>query len=248
MRGRELITLFGRVAAVWPVKARAQQPERMRCIGVIVPFTVDDSEVQGRVGAFLQELQHLGWAIGLILVALTVWPSRSTPALAVEPQIITPDTTLFKFSSETKGSKKFCSLLLAAVKLPSGITFNALANRFGSDIQNIIFGYEIEAFESKFRQGRQSDTKLKIKEASISSDIFSSKGSVERAPDNDLVVYVINDTATAVSNFIATVTKGSYTINVELSDGRSLTYVIKGDASLSDAADKWTKCTIQIAK
>jgi len=65
---REFITLLGGAAAAtslsWPFAARAEEGERMRRIGVIVPFVADDSEAQGRIGAFLQELQQLGWIIG----------------------------------------------------------------------------------------------------------------------------------------------------------------------------------------
>jgi hypothetical protein len=59
---REFITLIGGVAA-WPLAARAQQGERVRRIGVLLPATADDAVFQARVAAFLQELALLGWII-----------------------------------------------------------------------------------------------------------------------------------------------------------------------------------------
>jgi ABC-type uncharacterized transport system substrate-binding protein len=64
MKRRQFITLLGGAAAAWPLAARAQQGERMRRIGVLMTFPADDPEAQARVGALLQGLQQLGWAIG----------------------------------------------------------------------------------------------------------------------------------------------------------------------------------------
>jgi putative ABC transport system substrate-binding protein len=63
MRRREFITLIGAVVT-WPLTAHAQQPERARCIGVLMPFAKDDVEGQARVTTFLRELQRLGWTEG----------------------------------------------------------------------------------------------------------------------------------------------------------------------------------------
>jgi putative ABC transport system substrate-binding protein len=64
MRRREFITLLGSAAASWPLAARAQQPERMRRIGALIPQAADNPESQIIVGAFLQGLQELGWTLG----------------------------------------------------------------------------------------------------------------------------------------------------------------------------------------
>src|SRR5262245_57783206 len=72
MKRREFITLLGGAAA-WPIAARAQQRERMRRIGIIVPASSDDAEYQVRVGALLQELQQLGWIIGRNIRIDTRW-------------------------------------------------------------------------------------------------------------------------------------------------------------------------------
>jgi len=63
MRRRDLITLLG-ASAAWPLAARAQQPERMRRIGVLSSLAADDPETQARHAAFLQGLQQWGWTTG----------------------------------------------------------------------------------------------------------------------------------------------------------------------------------------
>ena len=65
MRRREFITLLGgAAAAAWPLAAQAQQPERMRRIGVLLNAASVDSNYQSWFEAFLQALQELGWIDG----------------------------------------------------------------------------------------------------------------------------------------------------------------------------------------
>src|SRR5246127_3972528 len=63
-RRREFITLLGGAAAAWPLAARAQQGERMRRIGVLMPLVAGDPEAQVRSTVFAQSLQQLGWTVG----------------------------------------------------------------------------------------------------------------------------------------------------------------------------------------
>ena len=64
MQRREFIKLIGGAAAAWPLRARAQQPDRMRRIGVLMNLAADDPESPARVAAFAQGLQELGWTMG----------------------------------------------------------------------------------------------------------------------------------------------------------------------------------------
>jgi putative tryptophan/tyrosine transport system substrate-binding protein len=59
MRRREFIAGLGSAAA-WPVVGWAQQPERMRRIGMLLPAAADDPQFQARVAAFYQGLSPTG--------------------------------------------------------------------------------------------------------------------------------------------------------------------------------------------
>jgi putative ABC transport system substrate-binding protein len=72
MKRREFITLIGGAAA-WPAAARAQQPDRIRRIGVFMSLAADDPEGQARLAAFLQGLQGFGWTVGRNLLIDTRW-------------------------------------------------------------------------------------------------------------------------------------------------------------------------------
>src|SRR5262249_56956014 len=64
MRRREFIALLGSSVIAWPLAASAQQGERMRRIGVLLPAAANDPEFQARIRAFQQELEQSGWSIG----------------------------------------------------------------------------------------------------------------------------------------------------------------------------------------
>src|SRR5262249_32735296 len=63
MKRREFIMLLGG-ATTWPLAVHAQQAERMRRIGILLPAAADDAIYQTRVAAFLQALALLGWTVG----------------------------------------------------------------------------------------------------------------------------------------------------------------------------------------
>jgi putative ABC transport system substrate-binding protein len=97
MRRRDFITLVGGAATAWPLAARAQQPDRMRRIGVLIPGAADDPEFQARVGAFLQGLQLLGWTIGRNVRIDTRWATTDAAEIrrhAAELAALAPDVIL----------------------------------------------------------------------------------------------------------------------------------------------------------
>jgi putative ABC transport system substrate-binding protein len=64
MRRREFIAAFGSAAVTLPLTARAQQPERMRRVGVVMGYAERDPNGQLQVVSFRQQLQKLGWVEG----------------------------------------------------------------------------------------------------------------------------------------------------------------------------------------
>ena len=95
-RRREFITLLGGAVA-WPLATHAQQPERIRRIGVLMPYAVNDAEAQSRLGAFLQALALLGWSIGGNVRIDIRWAGADIDAIrrqAAELVALAPDVIL----------------------------------------------------------------------------------------------------------------------------------------------------------
>jgi putative ABC transport system substrate-binding protein len=96
IRRREFITLLGGAASVWPLAAGAQQVQRMRRIGVFMPFAADDPNAQARLAAFAQGLQEVGWSVGRNLQIDYRWsagdPDRvrryAAELIALKPEVI----------------------------------------------------------------------------------------------------------------------------------------------------------------
>ena len=96
MKRREFIALLGGAVA-WPLAARAQQGERMRRIGLLLPSFSDDVEFQPRIGAFLQGLALLGWSIGRNVRVDVRWATTNPAEIrrhATELAALNPDVIL----------------------------------------------------------------------------------------------------------------------------------------------------------
>jgi putative tryptophan/tyrosine transport system substrate-binding protein len=85
MRRRNFITLLGSAAVAWPLAARAQQPERMRSIGVLMGYAESDREGQTFLAAFREELSKtFGWAEGGNIRIDTRWAAPNDTELRLQ--------------------------------------------------------------------------------------------------------------------------------------------------------------------
>jgi putative ABC transport system substrate-binding protein len=97
VKRREFITLLGGAAAAWPLAANAQQPMRMRRIGVLAQSAANDPETAARLTAFVQGLQELGWSVGRNARIEYRWSAASFDLVrkyAAELVALTPDVIL----------------------------------------------------------------------------------------------------------------------------------------------------------
>src|SRR4051812_10317841 len=96
MRRRDFITAIAGSAATWPLVARAQQPDRVRRIGVLMAARENDQQSGSRITAFQQSLEKLGWTVGRNLAIDYRWsasdPERAraatTELLSLAPDLI----------------------------------------------------------------------------------------------------------------------------------------------------------------
>jgi putative ABC transport system substrate-binding protein len=126
---RAFISLVGGAAAAWPLAARAQQPERMRRIGVLLPAAADDAGFQAPFGAFLQALALLGWTIGRNVRIDTRWATANAAEIrrhAAELVALAPDIVL------ASGTLAVTALQHISRTLP--IVFAAVADPVGAGI------------------------------------------------------------------------------------------------------------------
>jgi putative ABC transport system substrate-binding protein len=150
MRRREFITLLGGAAVTCPLAARAQQPERMRRIGVLLPAAAHDKEFQVWVGAFLQALGQLGWIIGRNVRIEMRWAGAMAADIsthAAELVALAPDVILASGTS-TVGpllqATRTVPIVFPTVVDPVGAGFiDSLARPGGNATGFLLFEYSL---------------------------------------------------------------------------------------------------------
>jgi putative ABC transport system substrate-binding protein len=144
MNRRDFITLLGGTAVAWPVAARAQQPARMRRIGVLLPATADGRDYQAWAGAFLQELGQLGWSIGRNVQIDMHWATANADNIrrhATELAALAPDVIL-TFGTSTMGpllqATRAVPIVFTLVNDPVGAGFVDSLARPGGNVTGLM--------------------------------------------------------------------------------------------------------------
>jgi putative ABC transport system substrate-binding protein len=77
IRRRQFISALGGAAVAWPAAVRAQQPDRIRRVGVLMGFAETEAMWQTLLSRFRTSLQRLGWTEGSNLVVDVRWTGRN---------------------------------------------------------------------------------------------------------------------------------------------------------------------------
>src|SRR6516165_3312073 len=140
MKRREFISLIGGAAAAWPLAARAQQPDQMRLIGVLMGYTESDRAAQSWLAAFRGGLTKLGWTEGSNLRIELRWSANdpdSMRTLAKELVDLRPDVLLGATTPVTGAlarETKTIPIVFAGVSDPIGSGFAANLAHPGGNI------------------------------------------------------------------------------------------------------------------
>src|SRR6516225_6165783 len=152
LKRREFIAVLGGAVAAWPLAARAQQPEKVRRIGMLMLRVADNPEAQARFKAFVQGLQQLGWAEGRNVRMDVRWTAGVAEHLhryAAELVAIMPDVILADGAvtvSALQGATRSVPIVFAGVPDPVGAGFvKSLARPGGNTTGFTAFEYAIGA-------------------------------------------------------------------------------------------------------
>jgi putative tryptophan/tyrosine transport system substrate-binding protein len=143
VKRREFMTLLGGTMAVWPLAARAQQPDGMRRIGVLMALAEDDPEAKARLAGFRHGLEKRGWSedrnvrIDIRFTPATAQAQMLAKELvALQPDVIlahsTPVTAALQRESRT------IPIVFAAIVDPIGSGFVASLPRPGGNITGVM--------------------------------------------------------------------------------------------------------------
>jgi putative ABC transport system substrate-binding protein len=140
MKRREFIRLLGSTAAAWPLLARAQQPERMRRIGVLMGWAESDPPTQSLVATFRDALAKLGWTEGKNLRIELRWGNGNAArieAFAKELVDLRPDAILGQTTPVIRAlarETQAIPIVFVQVSDPIGSGFAASLARPGGNI------------------------------------------------------------------------------------------------------------------
>jgi putative ABC transport system substrate-binding protein len=141
MRRRDFIKIIGSGAVAWPLVARAQQPERMRRIAVLMGYPENDLEGPVFFAAFREGLQKLGWKEGRNIRLDTRWASpgdaEARQRFAKELVALQPDLILSAVTPTTAAllqHTRTIPIVFATVADPVGSGFVASLAQPGGNV------------------------------------------------------------------------------------------------------------------
>ena len=182
MRRREFVKLVGGSAVAWPFVARAQQPERMRRIGVLMGYAESDRQGQANIAAFRVGLQKLGWTEGRNVAIEYRWAAAEADLVqqfakelvALQPDLILTQNT--PITAAVLQQTRTIPIIFANVSDPVGSGFVAGLPRPGGNVTGLIdidASFAVEAIAAPVR-----DT----------SELESVVAGHAREPDGGLIV------------------------------------------------------------
>jgi putative ABC transport system substrate-binding protein len=144
MRRRDFITILGGAAAMWPLAAGAQQPDRMQRIGVLMGYDENDPQAQSGLSAFKQELATLGWTEDRNLRIDHRWAAGDVnragafakELVALQPKVILSNTT--PVTAALHRETKTIPLVFVVVSDPVGSGFVESLPRPGGNVTGFV--------------------------------------------------------------------------------------------------------------
>ncbi len=144
MQRREFIALLGGAAAALPLPARAQQPERVRRIGVLSALAEDDPDNKAALAAFRQGCEKLGWSEGRsvrIDIRFAAGDANRIGSLAKELVALEPDAIFAQSTEATTAlqrESRAIPIVFVAVSDPIGSGFVVSLARPGGNITGLL--------------------------------------------------------------------------------------------------------------
>ena len=165
---REFITLLGGAAVAWPITARAQQPDRMRRLGLLMGYAENDPLSQPWITAFLQGLSELGWSDSRNLHIDYRWAGADVERIkqfakelaALKPDVILANTT--PVTAVLQRETTDIPIVFVPVSDPVGAGFVASLARPGGNITGFI-NFEERWEASGWSCSRRSRQRLNVR-------------------------------------------------------------------------------------